>query len=240
MPSFSSRQKRGVTLLESAAIQRNSRATYVFLIKPDQTVTVRNVGLGTTDGENTEITSGLNPGDPVVMTGVDRLQEGSKVTAHFEEADHHPPRAAPPGRRALNESLPDFYSSSGCYFASDGGHSARRHCCLQAASGFRFARSRLSDDPDHTRSIRGQPDVMASSVTAPLERQFGQVPGLQQMTSTSSDGEFVITLQFTLSLNIDIAEQEVQAAINASATFLPVTCRSRRFTARQIRRTHPS
>jgi multidrug efflux pump len=66
------------------------------------------------------------------------------------------------------------------------------------------------------------PDVMASSVTAPLERQFGQVPGLQQMTSTSSDGSSVITLEFSLSLNIDVAEQEVQQSINASGTYLPV------------------
>ena len=65
------------------------------------------------------------------------------------------------------------------------------------------------------------PDVMASSVTAPLERQFGQVPGLKQMTSTSSFGSSVITLQFVLSSNIDVAEQEVQAAINAAATYLP-------------------
>src|SRR5438093_13474663 len=65
------------------------------------------------------------------------------------------------------------------------------------------------------------PDVMASGVTAPLERQFGQVPGLNQMTSTSSDGSSVITLQFSLDLNIDVAEQEVQAAINAASTFLP-------------------
>src|SRR6201984_2150386 len=65
------------------------------------------------------------------------------------------------------------------------------------------------------------PDVMASSVTAPLERQFGQVPGLQQMTSTSSDGSSVITLQFNLSLNIDVAEKEVKHAINSSAPFLP-------------------
>ena len=65
------------------------------------------------------------------------------------------------------------------------------------------------------------PDVIASSVTAPLERQFGQVPGLQQMTSTSSDGSSIITLQFNLSLNIDVAEQEVQQSINASGTFLP-------------------
>jgi len=65
------------------------------------------------------------------------------------------------------------------------------------------------------------PDVMASSVTAPLERQFGQVPGLNQMTSTSSEGSSLITLQFSLDLNIDVAEQEVQAAINAATTYLP-------------------
>ncbi len=65
------------------------------------------------------------------------------------------------------------------------------------------------------------PDVMASAVTAPLERQFGQVPGLNQMTSISSGGSSVITLQFSLYLNIDVAEQEVQASINAAQTYLP-------------------
>jgi len=65
------------------------------------------------------------------------------------------------------------------------------------------------------------PEVMGSSVTAPLERQFGQVPGLKQMTSTSSAGSSVITLQFALDLSIDVAEQEVQAAINAGSGFLP-------------------
>ncbi|MEP6643719.1 MAG: multidrug efflux RND transporter permease subunit [Acidobacteriaceae bacterium] len=65
------------------------------------------------------------------------------------------------------------------------------------------------------------PDVMASSVTSPLERQFGQVPGLSQMTSTSSLGSSVITLQFNLDQNIDVAEQQVQAAINAATTYLP-------------------
>jgi multidrug efflux pump len=65
------------------------------------------------------------------------------------------------------------------------------------------------------------PDVMASSVTAPLERFLGQMPGLNQMTSTSSSGSSVITLQFTLSLGLDVAEQEVQAAINSAQTLLP-------------------
>ena len=67
----------------------------------------------------------------------------------------------------------------------------------------------------------GGPDVMASSVTAPLERQFGQMPGLKQMTSVSSGGGSVITLEFNLDENIDVAEQEVQAAINAGNSFLP-------------------
>ena len=62
------------------------------------------------------------------------------------------------------------------------------------------------------------PDVIASSVTAPLERQFGQMPGLNQMTSSSSFGSSLITLQFTLDLSIDVAEQEVQAAINSAGT----------------------
>ena len=65
------------------------------------------------------------------------------------------------------------------------------------------------------------PDVMSSSVTAPLERQFGQMPGLKQMTSVSSGGGSVITLEFNLDENIDVAEQEVQAAINAATSFLP-------------------
>src|SRR4051812_39122604 len=65
------------------------------------------------------------------------------------------------------------------------------------------------------------PDVTASAITAPLERQFGQLPGLKEMTSISSGGSSIITLQFELTLNIDVAEQEVQAAINQSQTYLP-------------------
>ena len=65
------------------------------------------------------------------------------------------------------------------------------------------------------------PDIMASTVTAPLERQFGEMPGLSQMTSTSSGGVSVIVLQFDLNLNIDVAEQEVQSGINSAQSFLP-------------------
>src|SRR5262245_198037 len=65
------------------------------------------------------------------------------------------------------------------------------------------------------------PEVMTTSVTAPLERQFGQMPGLNQMLSTSTGGASVVTLQFGLFLSLDVAEQEVQAAINAAGNLLP-------------------
>jgi multidrug efflux system membrane fusion protein len=80
-------EKRNITLLPSAAIQRNSQSTYVFLVKPDQTVTIRQVVLGTTDGDSTEVQRGLEPGDVVVMTGVDKLQEGSKVQVHMADSE---------------------------------------------------------------------------------------------------------------------------------------------------------
>jgi multidrug efflux system membrane fusion protein len=74
-------EKTGVVLLSDAAIQRSTSQVYVFVVKPDSTVTVRNITVGTSDGGVTEITSGLAPGDEVAMTGVDKLQEGAKVTA---------------------------------------------------------------------------------------------------------------------------------------------------------------
>jgi multidrug efflux system membrane fusion protein len=72
-------EKQGVTLIPTAAVQRNSQITYVFFVKPDSTVTVRPITIGTSEGDDAEISSGMSPGDVVVMTGVDKLQEGSKV-----------------------------------------------------------------------------------------------------------------------------------------------------------------
>lgn len=85
-------EKRNVTLVPTAVVQRNNQSTYVYLVKPDSTVTVRQVTVGTTEGDQSEITSGLEPGDTVVMTGVEKLQEGSKVSVHFEGAQ---PAGAP-------------------------------------------------------------------------------------------------------------------------------------------------
>jgi multidrug efflux system membrane fusion protein len=72
-------KKQGATLIPTATVQRNGQITYVYLVKPDSSVTVKNITIDTTEGEDAEVTSGLDPGDVVVMTGVDKLQEGSKV-----------------------------------------------------------------------------------------------------------------------------------------------------------------
>jgi multidrug efflux system membrane fusion protein len=77
-------EKHGVTVVPTAGVQRNSQTTYVYLVKPDSSVTVRNVVVGAAEGSESEIVSGLTPGDVIVMTGVDKLQEGSKVRAHLE------------------------------------------------------------------------------------------------------------------------------------------------------------
>ncbi|MCU1310399.1 MAG: efflux transporter, family, subunit [Candidatus Angelobacter sp.] len=77
-------EKRGVVLVPNAAVQRNGSVTFVYLVKPDQTVTVRNVNMGTSNENETEIASGLAPGDVVVTTGVDKLQEGSKVNVQLQ------------------------------------------------------------------------------------------------------------------------------------------------------------
>jgi multidrug efflux system membrane fusion protein len=79
-------EKLKVVLVPSAAVQRNSTSTYVYVVKPDSTVTLRQVKVGTSDDNDTEITSGVQEGDVVVLTGVDKLQEGSKVTVTLEGA----------------------------------------------------------------------------------------------------------------------------------------------------------
>jgi multidrug efflux system membrane fusion protein len=93
-------EKHGVTVVPTAAIQRNSQATYVYVVKPDSTVTVRQITIGTTEGDNSEVSSGLTPGEVVVMTGVDKLQEGTKVNAQI------PSENAPATKRSANPSAP--------------------------------------------------------------------------------------------------------------------------------------
>jgi membrane fusion protein, multidrug efflux system len=101
-------EKTNVILVPSAAVQRNSSSTYVYVVKPDSTVTLRQVKIGTSDDNNTEITSGVQEGDVVVLTGVDKLQEGTKVTAHLEGAANtgKQPAAKQPAKKQSTSKQP--------------------------------------------------------------------------------------------------------------------------------------
>jgi multidrug efflux system membrane fusion protein len=92
--------KKGVTLVPGAAIQRNADATFVFVVKPNRSVTLRNVKVGTSEGDNTEVVSGLSPDDVVVTQGTDKLQEGSVVSPASQEDDDVGDNAAPHPSRA--------------------------------------------------------------------------------------------------------------------------------------------
>ena len=178
-----------------------------------------------------------NGGDVVVIDGQDKLQDGSKVRSLAQAnassacGQLRPVRQCScrfTGFAVTNGGGPASDESvSAVYFAACRDHAAdgRRHAgwlrSLPPVARVRASAGRLSDDSDADFLSGRQSGRMASSVTAPLERQFGQIPGLKQMTSTSSFGSSIITLQFNLDLNIDIAEQEVQASINAASNLLP-------------------
>ena len=132
------------------------------------------------------------------------------------------PGQAPGGRNSSEpESFPAVHSAPGSHIAADGRHPAGRRSGLSSSCRFPRCPKSIIRSSRCSPSIPARgPEVMASSVTAPLERQFGQMPGLKQMTSVSSGGGSVITLEFNLDENIDVAEQEVQAAINAATSFL--------------------
>jgi len=108
--------KQNVTLIPTATVQRNSQMTYVFLVKPDNKVTVRPITIGTTEGDDCEVKSGLAPGDVIVMTGVDKLQEGTQVVPHLagetgrtqggRPGSAQPPADASPAGRAATSGHP--------------------------------------------------------------------------------------------------------------------------------------
>ena len=236
---------KGSTVIPSAAIQNGPQGSYVFVVKPDKTVEVRPVTVSFTQNNVASIASGLNPGDVVVMDGQDKLQGGSKVDPHaggnrngaiLNWADGLGNGA--PADSSPASSPPQTGSgqpSAATIFARRNTMSPSRLFILRPVATtllmvglllvglVAYTQLPVSALPEVdyptiqvvTFYPGADPDVMASSVTAPLERQFGQVPGLSQMTSTSSLGSSIITLQFNLNENIDVEEQQVQAAINA-------------------------
>ncbi len=216
------------------AVQQGAPGSYVYVINQDDTVSVRPIKVGPIDGGQAQVISGLSAGDRVVTDGTDRLRDGQKVTIPPPPSKN---ASSPRSRRRSNS----IAVSSSSERNRDHRMSPSRIFILRpvgtwllmaaivlvgiVAYGF-LPVSALPEVDYPTIQVQtlypgASPEVMTSSVTAPLERQFGQMPGLNQMSSVSSAGASVITLQFSLDLSLDIAEQEVQAAINAAGNLLP-------------------
>ena len=205
---------RGVTLVPNNVIQHNGQMTFVYVIL-DDTAHMQTVKTGTTDGGMTAV-EGIRPGTVVAASSFERLQD--KVPVHPVEKGGS--RRHRRGRHSVSPSRPFILRPVA---------TALLMAAILLAGIVAYMQLPVSALPqvDYptiqvlTFYPGASPNVMATTVTAPLERQFGQIQGLSQMTSASSGGCSVIVLQFNLSLDIDVAEQEVQAAINAAQSFLP-------------------
>ena len=209
----------------------------MYVVKDDNTVSVRPITVQKQDETQTVISKGLEAPERVVTTGFVRLTDGTKVAVGSGEA----PAAQPAGQRPQGQ--------GGSTAATGRRHGKTKHTAMSVSSPFihrPIATSLLGvavmlggclgywwlpvsalpqvDFPtiQVTTQLPGaNPDTIASLVTAPLERQFGQIPALQTMTSSSSFGISQVTLQFDLNRDIDGAAQDVQSAINAAASTLP-------------------
>ena len=267
--------ERNATVIPAAAVQTGSKGTFVYALKPDNTVEIRPVKVGITQADIVSV-DGVSPGEQIVTDGQDRLQAGTRVDAQSDvrgtdrcprrRADRCPETETTETRscglvtsegQSTAAGLPEGRSRqpaewrpSGWSRISSGRHrqpSARRPMnpsrifilrpvattllmigllLVGLVAYFQLPVSALPQVDYPTIQVLtfypgAGPHVIESSVTAPLERQFGQVPGLKQMTSTSTFGGSLIILQFELNQNIDVAEQQVQAAINAGGTLLP-------------------
>jgi hypothetical protein len=144
---------------------------------------------------------------------------GKSAGAQAESAARNRPQ---PDRGRRHEHLRAIHPPAGGHDAADGGDCARRGDRVQRAAGFAAAAGGFSDHLRQRAALPGaSAEIMASSVATPLERQFGHIAGVTEMTSSSSAGQHQITMQFDLSRNIDGAARDVEAAINAARTYLP-------------------
>ncbi len=231
--------RKDAIVVPLAAIQRGTQGTYVYTVK-DGNANLQPVKVDMTQGNISLIASGVSEGDQVVVDGQDRLQSGTPVEVHdaspggsggaarqwrcgFRQrfrAKRRTEKQEAGKAKLMNPSKPFILRPVATSLLMAGillaGAVAYRQLPVSALPQVDYPTIQVL-----TFYPGASPSVMASSVTTPLERQFGQVPGLNQMTSTSSFGASLITLQFVLDLNIDVAEQQVQAAINAATTYLP-------------------
>ena len=206
--------EQGVTLIPTSAIQHNGQTAFVYVIQND-TAQIRNIKTGVADARP----DGGNRHQPGRCCGQQQLRQAAK---QFEDRSFQ----AGAARRVHRESGPVSPSRP---FIMRPVATALLMAAILLVGIVAYTQLPVSALPEVdyptiqvlTFYPGASPYVMATTVTAPLERQFGELQGLSQMTSTSSGGTSVIVLQFNLSLNIDVAEEEVQSAINASQSYLP-------------------
>ena len=221
---------QGVTLIPTNAIQHNGQTCFVYAID-DGVAHMQTVKTGTVNAGMTAVES-IRPGTVVATSSFERLQDNAPVAPTKKPV----PAGNGEGRYSVSPSRPFILRPVATSLLM---------AAILLAGMVAYTQLPVSALPqvDYptiqvvTFYPGASPHVMATTVTAPLERQFGQIQGLSQMTSTSSGGCSVIVLQFNLDLNIDVAEQEVQSAINAAQSYLPSNLPCRRFTARPTPRT---
>ncbi len=207
---------KGVTLVPASAIQHNGDDSFVYSIE-DGVAHLVTVTPGVTDNGRTQVT-GIKSGQKVANSGFERLDDGSKVNVTTR------PSTAPSSSTESEVAV----SPSRLFILRPVATSLLMAAILLVGivCYTQLPVSALPQVDYPTIEIvtfypGASPDVMATTVTAPLERQFGEIQGLSQMTSTSSGGTSVIVLQFDLNLGLDVAEEEVQSAINAGQSYLP-------------------
>ena len=250
--------RKGALVIPAVAVQRGPQGAFVYVANGDQ-AELRNVGVERIEGEDALISQGLTAGEKVVREGQSQLRPGAKLALRESGGGgaRSPPAATPgsgagapasgarrrrrqqaqgPEGAAVNVSEPFIRRPVGTSLLMIGvavaGVAAYNQLPVSALPQVDYPTIVVS-----TILPGASADTMVSAVTTPLERQLGQIPSLAHLTSVSSAASSQITLQFTLDRDIDSAEQDVQAAINAASNLLPRRCRRRRPTARATRPT---
>ena len=224
--------RKDALTIPAVAVQRGPQGTFVYVVKSDSTAEMRAITVDSQQDDTTIIAKGLSAGEQVVIDGQYKLRPRRTGVAqnHSRPKAHQPhgARATCGGRRPrrsrtmanvsepfIRRPIATSLLMVGLLLAGMAGYTQLPVAALPQV-----------DYPTITVAANlpgASPETMASSVTTPLERQFGQVPSLGQMSSVSSFGTSQITLQFDLARQIDAAQQDVQAAINTASNLLPKT-----------------
>ena len=215
---------QNAVVIPTAALQMSNDGHFVWVVNSDNKVSKKRVTAGLQDSQKVVIDAGLQAGQRVVTDGLDRLTEGAtvEIVAAQSTAAQHARGATGSRRTSIMQVMPPDASGgpSRQFILRPVATTLLMIAILLAGVlGYRFLPVSALPEVDYptiqvvTLYPGASPDVVTSSITAPLERQFGQMSGLKQMASQ--------TLQFQLTLALDVAEQEVQAAINSATNLLP-------------------